>query len=241
MKSDYLNTYDIFKILAIVAMVVDHIGLFYFDDNTSLRIIGRVAAPIFFFLVGFNSSYRFRLNLFFFGCGISLITFLITGEISLNILLNFVLIRIFLNSIDFKKYEDSTIIFMSILIGMCGLAILPFSLIDYSTFGFIVSLSGLLIKEGRRVGIISLLIGLFFLIAPFIIMYEVNVFHLILLTVVLVTLFTLAFFKNRELQFNLPLATLLKFLSINSLSFYTIHYVLLLFLNQSVVIEMYQG
>lgn len=53
-----LNSYDLFKLLAIVIMLIDHIGLYLLPDETWLRAIGRSAAPIWLFLAGYG-----RLNL----------------------------------------------------------------------------------------------------------------------------------------------------------------------------------
>lgn len=58
------NLYDYLKILALLTMIVDHIGYYLFPDQLRLRLIGRIAFPIFLFLVGFNSSYRWKWELF---------------------------------------------------------------------------------------------------------------------------------------------------------------------------------
>ena len=44
-------------------MTVDHLGAFVLPELSELRIIGRLAAPVFCFLVGWNGSYRFRWDL----------------------------------------------------------------------------------------------------------------------------------------------------------------------------------
>jgi hypothetical protein len=35
-------------------MIIDHVGLFYFDNDPLLRVIGRTGLPVWFFLVGYN-------------------------------------------------------------------------------------------------------------------------------------------------------------------------------------------
>lgn len=54
------NRYDALKLVALAAMTLDHIAAFQFPELTGLRVIGRVAAPLFLFLVGYNCSYGFR-------------------------------------------------------------------------------------------------------------------------------------------------------------------------------------
>lgn len=61
------NHYDYLKILALITMIVDHIGFWFYPDVELFRIIWRTAFPIFLFLVWYNSSFRFRWDLWFRG------------------------------------------------------------------------------------------------------------------------------------------------------------------------------
>ena len=54
------NLYDYLKIVAIVTMVIDHVWYYFFPDALWLRLIGRIAFPIFLFLVWFSWSYKRR-------------------------------------------------------------------------------------------------------------------------------------------------------------------------------------
>lgn len=51
-----MSAFDI-KIIAISAMVIDHIGLFFFPNLILLRVIGRLAFPLFAFLIA-NGAYH---------------------------------------------------------------------------------------------------------------------------------------------------------------------------------------
>lgn len=62
------NLYDYLKILAIILMIIDHIGYFLYPDVLRLRVIGRLAFPIFFFLIGRNGSSRISYELIFLAC-----------------------------------------------------------------------------------------------------------------------------------------------------------------------------
>ncbi|ABE04776.1 F pilin acetylation protein TraX [Rickettsia bellii RML369-C] len=44
------NYQDLLKTLAIIAMIIDHIGLYLYPDLIILRIIGRTAMPVFCWL-----------------------------------------------------------------------------------------------------------------------------------------------------------------------------------------------
>ena len=61
-----LNTYDIFKVLSTITMFIDHYGYFGLPGLSStqsrwFRVIGRFAAPGFFFLAGWSSK-KFRMK-----------------------------------------------------------------------------------------------------------------------------------------------------------------------------------
>lgn len=53
---------NLFKIMAIIFMVIDHIGVFLLNDNTLFRIVGRLAFPMFVYLLadGFRRTKDLR-------------------------------------------------------------------------------------------------------------------------------------------------------------------------------------
>lgn len=60
------------KIIAVISMIVDHLGAIFFPQYIFLRVIGRLAFPIYCFFISegfFNSRNikKYILNLFFFG------------------------------------------------------------------------------------------------------------------------------------------------------------------------------
>jgi len=69
MNLESLNTYDLFKVFSTITMFIDHYAYFGLPGLTSsqsrwFRVIGRTAAPGFFFLAGYSSK-RFRLRIYF--------------------------------------------------------------------------------------------------------------------------------------------------------------------------------
>lgn len=57
------NLYDYLKVVALIAMIIDHVWFLLYPDIEILRVIGRIAFPLFLFLVWYNHSYRFRPSL----------------------------------------------------------------------------------------------------------------------------------------------------------------------------------
>lgn len=54
-KSPYpsdLTSYDILKTIAVIIMIIDHIGFYFYPQEEWLRAVGRVGFPIWFFLIG---------------------------------------------------------------------------------------------------------------------------------------------------------------------------------------------
>ncbi len=51
-----LTSYDLLKAAAIIFMIIDHIGYFFFFDEMWWRVIGRLSVPIWFFLIGFSTT-----------------------------------------------------------------------------------------------------------------------------------------------------------------------------------------
>lgn len=52
------NLESLLKLIAIIAMTLDHVGLFFFDEVIILRVIGRIAFPIFSFFIGKNLNIK---------------------------------------------------------------------------------------------------------------------------------------------------------------------------------------
>lgn len=67
MAKNQSNYQDLLKLLAIITMLIDHMGLFWFPEYSFMRVIGRTAMPIFCFFAGYNFSGRIRLRLLIYG------------------------------------------------------------------------------------------------------------------------------------------------------------------------------
>jgi hypothetical protein len=58
-----MTTFQI-KLIAITAMVIDHVGLFFFPQILLLRIIGRLAFPLFAWLIANGAYYSKSINIY---------------------------------------------------------------------------------------------------------------------------------------------------------------------------------
>ncbi|MBQ9152035.1 MAG: hypothetical protein IJX72_07270, partial [Clostridia bacterium] len=82
------------KIIACIAMVIDHVGAYIFTDLEILRIIGRISFPIFAYFIAEGCRYtRHKLKRFLLVFGLSLLCegvyYLYTGTLDGGILVTF--------------------------------------------------------------------------------------------------------------------------------------------------------
>lgn len=51
-----ITSYDLLKTVALLLMIVDHVGYYFFPDDNWWRVFGRMCVPIWFFLIGYARS-----------------------------------------------------------------------------------------------------------------------------------------------------------------------------------------
>ena len=101
-------TGNILKIIAAIAMVTDHVGLMFFPQNLLLRIIGRLAFPIFAFMIAEGCHYtrnrrRHFGQLFGLAVACQIVYFLAAGDLYLSILFTFSLSVLTIYALQFCK------------------------------------------------------------------------------------------------------------------------------------------
>jgi peptidoglycan/LPS O-acetylase OafA/YrhL len=140
-----ITTTDALKATALLLILVDHVGHFLLPDWPALRAIGRLGAPIFFFLIGFAKTRTIPYRWLVLGIVLTGVDYLWTGtldQITLNILFNFALIRIVLPFIE-ARLETGWTWPLGVL-ALCILA-LPFAglVLEYGAEGWLFALAGL--------------------------------------------------------------------------------------------------
>ncbi|MBM3618164.1 MAG: hypothetical protein FJX23_06410 [Alphaproteobacteria bacterium] len=143
------NTYDLLKFVALVFMVIDHIGFYLFPDIPWLRAIGRVSFPIFLFLIGYSKTTRFDV-LILLGAILVFINAGLVGTfiIPLNILFAILATRLLMHILD--RSPDAWQSAIPLWIGFL-LFYLPLSkVIEYGTLCFMFACLGRYTREGRN-------------------------------------------------------------------------------------------
>lgn len=106
-KYGAFNRWDALKVLALFLMIIDHVGVFYFPENDYFRALGRGAAPIFLFLVGFAPSNRVSVALILTAIAVAAANVAVGGDIMpLNILFTIILYRLWLRYVHPKDKDE---------------------------------------------------------------------------------------------------------------------------------------
>ncbi len=111
------------KIIAMASMLIDHVGLILFPQHQIFRIIGRIAFPIFAYMIAegcFYTRKRKKYLLMIAGLGImcQLVSTITTGSLYQNILITFTLAIITIFSIDnfLKKKNMPSFLLMALTV-----------------------------------------------------------------------------------------------------------------------------
>lgn len=164
-----LNTFgisgNVLKILGAIFMLIDHVGVILFPNVKVLRVIGRLAFPIFAFMIAEGCRYtknklRYFLTIFILGFVCQVVYYLYDKQLKMSILITFSLSILAVYSLQFvkeslfnKKYGvfvkiSSIIAFIAVIAGIYYLNQI-FS-IDYGFWGCLAPLfASLLVKPNN--------------------------------------------------------------------------------------------
>lgn len=135
-----VNSHDLLKLLALGLMIADHLGGYIFTDSLSLRLVGRGAAPIFFFLVGYSRASKLEVGLFLYGAIITVLSYLLLDRLYINILINFALIRFLFRTFPPEKFPTG-------MLALCLIILLAGTFpierhLEYGASGVLLAMAG---------------------------------------------------------------------------------------------------
>ena len=104
------------KIIAAIAMLCDHVGLMFFSQISIFRIIGRLAFPIFAFMIAEGAHYtkrkaRYFLTIFSLAAICQIVYFIFDRSLYMCVLVTFSLSILMLFALDYAKkslFADGT-------------------------------------------------------------------------------------------------------------------------------------
>jgi hypothetical protein len=142
------TTHDVLKAFAVIVMIVDHVGWLYFPDCVTFRTVGRLAAPLFFFLVGYSGKYRLSWELYISGLLLSALVFLAHGFFAGNILLSFLAIRWLFQRWDPDK--SSTWFLILLFVGLTPFYPILSLMLEYGQIGLFWAIGGRLVAQNNN-------------------------------------------------------------------------------------------
>lgn len=145
-----ITSYDLLKAAAIILMIIDHIGWYFFPDDAWWRTIGRLCVPIWFFLIGYASS-RDIPKLLWIGGVILIIGNIVSGMaiIPLNILFSMMIVRLLLDSVMRNALKDMQGFLMAVF-ALTVLTIPTSALFEYGTQGMLIAMFGYMVRHQKE-------------------------------------------------------------------------------------------
>lgn len=141
------NYQDLLKVIAIIAMIIDHCGIYVYVDINMLRVIGRIAMPIFCFFAGYNFHGKPRYKILIWGLALHIYTVILFKQF----LVTNILIPIYLGQWYLYYFQDDLKHFFyrgyAHVIGLAVLWGVSWFLIDYGTLVFSIMILGYISKH----------------------------------------------------------------------------------------------
>ncbi|AVP87635.1 hypothetical protein phytr_6940 [Candidatus Phycorickettsia trachydisci] len=134
------NNQDLIKFIAIVCMIIDHVGFFFLIHDPVLRAIGRVCLPIFAFFAGYNFK-TIHYDILVYGLIITLFRYAFQSALQSNILITF-----FIGQVLFTYAKPKILDIFFVVSILIGIACNYCHFVEYSTFTLSFMICGLWAK-----------------------------------------------------------------------------------------------
>lgn len=150
----HLTSYDLLKTMAIVLMILDHIGWYFYPDESWFRVLGRLCVPMWFFLIGYARTRDISLRALV-GATLLLLFSIIAGEtvFPLSILITLMIGRFFIDAWMGAGRKGGEA--LAGLFCILFLLALPTSILfEYGTLGFLFTVFGAMCRYRQDVPIV---------------------------------------------------------------------------------------
>ena len=142
-----ITSYDLIKAFAILSMILDHTGFYFFEDDNWWRVAGRLCVPIWFFLVGYADSRDIGPRMWI-GGTILVLASLAVGMwvFPLNVLFSMLVVRLCLDHV-MKACKTSGESFFAMTFCLFLLIPISYSYWEYGTQGILLAMFGYIMKN----------------------------------------------------------------------------------------------
>ena len=143
-----ITTHHVLKVMALVAMTIDHIGAYLYPELLWLRVIGRITLPILAFLIGHAPNHSFGRGLWLWAALLMLLNpFLGAGFLPVNALITLGCCQQALLMIDRKQLLDKEP--WTLIVASVCLFVPSFFIMEYGTLAFLYMLMGYAVRERK--------------------------------------------------------------------------------------------
>lgn len=236
-----LTSYDFLKSLAVITMIIDHIGFYFFPEQLEWRAVGRMSFPIWLFLVGYSNSRDLPVILWG-GAVILLISNVIFGMplAGLNILFSIIIVRLLIDPVMKVALMNYEAFFMMAFMMM--IMVLPSIMVfEYGTQAFFFAMFGYMLRHQDKLEVKNkkrFITGFLFVSFIIYIVYQKITFGLndaqfviagicVMTSCYFLYNFEPRLFPEYTKKWPQPLVALFKFMGRKTLEIYVIHLILL--------------
>ncbi|MEK6241630.1 MAG: conjugal transfer protein TraX [Escherichia coli] len=140
-----VDNFDWLKTAAIILVAVDHFGYFFIDDADWWSVFGRMAAPVFFFMLGYAQSRTIPFRWIWLGVILTLLDSWNTNWmwVAPNILLSLALIRLARPHVKALLHRYGWVAFVLLVCTLIAVLPLATNVVDYGAEGWMWALFGL--------------------------------------------------------------------------------------------------
>jgi hypothetical protein len=216
------NYQDLLKIFALITMVIDHLGLYFFPECDIMRLIGRSAMPIFCFFAGYNYKHKPSTSVLILGILLYLITTILFEQFTTtNILISIYIGQCYLYLFQNKLKNFFTGYLHVIILGV----IWPFTwfFVDYGSLVIAIMILGYIAKHDKPN--LKIAIGISIILSVF---HTVTIFNFSPIYILMVIVLAIIEYLFMTLMnFNQPIGININIISRNMLFIYFAHLALI--------------
>lgn len=144
-----ITSYDLLKTFAVVVMVADHIGYYFFADDVWWRAAGRIGFPVWFFLVGHSTGRDLPTRLIASAFILETVNFVVgLPMLPLSALFTIIAIRVVLDPL-MRFALQSRARLWTISAALAAIAIPSGAFLEYGTLGLITAMFGYFVRHSR--------------------------------------------------------------------------------------------
>jgi len=145
--TDDLTTIDFLKAAALILMIIDHVGWLLLPDFEILRTVGRLSAPLWFFLIGYARTREIPMR-WFIAVFILFLSSVLVGlqPIPLSILMVMALTRVIIDPF-WRWAKNYQVYFWWMILLLIFFAYPTDMFLEYGTMGFLIALAGYAVRN----------------------------------------------------------------------------------------------